>query len=465
VRGETIAVVDDEKLIRWSLTRELQRLGFRTAEAATLGEARALLVSVRPDLVLLDQMLPDGHGLDLLRELRQDGTAPPVIMLTAVDRATTAVEAMKLGASDYLTKPVDRGELGVVLDRVLDATRLRRQVAHMLHERAVDRTTCGMIGQSAALRDAVARIVRVAASPGTTVLITGESGTGKELAARAVHALGARADRPMMTVNCAAIPETLIESELFGHEKGAFTDAQQQRKGVFELAHGGSVFLDEIGDIPLRVQVKLLRVLENRVIQRVGGTAEIAVDVRIIAATNQPLDERVAGGEFRSDLFFRLNVARIHLPALREREGDVLLLAGCFLQEFSRRFHRGFRTVTPAAAAVLSAYPWPGNIRELRNVLERAVLLHDAEELSTAHLEFTPLRAAPDGSRLDVPIGEEGVSLEDLERKALIMALEKAHYNKTRAARLLRISRDELRYKVKKHRIHDPSAAPPDGEV
>jgi DNA-binding NtrC family response regulator len=462
MRGEVIAVIDDEKLIRWSLVRELNRLGYRTAEGASLQEARAILGPEQPDLVLLDQMLPDGRGLDLLRELRDDRTAPPVVMLTALDRAHLAVEAMKLGASDYLTKPVDLEELAIVIERVLEATRLRRQVAHMLRSRSFDAASCGMIGESPALREAIRKISRVATSPGTTVLITGESGTGKELAARAVHALGARGDRPMMTVNCSALPEALIESELFGHEKGAFTDAHQLKKGVFEVAHGGSLFLDEIGDMPPQVQVKLLRVLESRVIQRVGGTAEIGVDVRIIAATNQLLESRVAEDKFRSDLFFRLNVARIHLPPLRERGEDVILLARYFLQEFSARFHHGFAAVAPDAAGLLRSYDWPGNIRELRNVIERAVLLHDGEVLAADHLEFTRLRTSP-LPILDGGIAGEGSSLDEIERQALIMALRKSNNNKSRAARLLRISRDELRYKVKKHGLDPPPPTPAAG--
>ena len=299
------------------------------------------------------------------------------------------------------------------------------------------------------MQEVFEHISKIAGSRGTTVLVTGESGTGKELAARAVHFLSDRKDQPLMTVNCSALTESLIESELFGHEKGAFTDARHQKKGIFELAAGGTIFLDEVGEITPKIQVKLLRVLETKTFQRVGGTADITVDVRVITATNQHLEERVRAGEFRSDLFFRLNVARIHLPPLRDRGDDIQRLAECFLQEFTTAFHRQFRELADDARKYLMSYSWPGNVRELRNVFERAILLEDGELLTRKHVEFPPVRST-DG-RLASKIGEDGMSLDELEKEALSIALKKAGNNKSAAARLLRIGRDELRYKIKKY--------------
>jgi two-component system, NtrC family, response regulator AtoC len=454
MRGETILIVDDEKLIRWSLMEQLQRAGFQTLEAGSIGAAREALRLHDPDLVLLDQMLPDGTGMELLTEMRKERFMTPVVMLTALDRAHLAVQAMKLGAFEYVTKPVDMEELLLVVEKALEETRLRRQVAHFLRTQEQHEGFCGMIGRSRPMQEVFDRVTKIAGSRGTTVLITGESGTGKELVARAVHFLSDRKDQPLMTVNCSALSESLIETELFGHEKGAFTDARNQKKGIFELASGGTIFLDEIGDITPKIQIKLLRVLESRTFQRVGGTNDISVDIRVIAATNQPVEERVDGGQFRPDLYYRLNVARIHLPPLRDRGDDILRLAECFLQEFTTAFHRQFKGLAEDTKQFLLAYRWPGNIRELRNVLERAVLLEDAELLSRKHIDSPAAAVAV--SHLAASIGEGGMSLDDLEKEALTVALRKSGNNKSAAARLLRISRDELRYKIKKHGLDPP---------
>ncbi|MGA9115760.1 MAG: sigma-54 dependent transcriptional regulator, partial [Bacteroidota bacterium] len=388
MRGETLLVVEDERLIRWSIGERFRKAGFRVAEAATLAQARAALASEEPDLVLLDQILPDGTGLELLRQVKESGEGPAVVMLTAVDRSAVAVEAMKLGASDYLTKPVRHEELEVVVEKVLEETRMRRRLAHLLRRERSETGFCGMAGCSTAIRRVFEDLARIARTPNTTVLLTGESGTGKELAARAVHMLSPRREEPMLTVACSALAETLVESELFGHEKGAFTDASQRKKGTFELADGGTIFLDEIGDVSPRIQVRLLRVLEQKTFQRVGGTAEIRVNVRIIAATNRPLEEKTAEGSFREDLYYRLNVVRVHLPPLREREGDVLLLADMILAEMNARFRKNFREFAPGTRELLAAYRWPGNVRELRNVLERAVLLKEGDVLSLGEAEL-----------------------------------------------------------------------------
>ena len=451
MRGETILVVDDEKLIRWSLTRELTKSGFNVIEAETVKQGILSLRECEPDLMILDQLLPDGTGIDILNEMKNGGNTIPVIMLTAVDTSNIAVQAMKLGAFDYVTKPVNMDELIIVVEKGLEATHLRRQLSHYLKEQQKNFGFCGMIGSSQPMKKVYDIISKIAQSSRTTVLITGESGTGKELAAKALHFLSDRKDQPLMTVNCSALTESLIESELFGHERGAFTDAKTQKKGIFELADGGTIFLDEIGDISARVQVKLLRAIEQRTFQRVGGATEITVDVRIIAATNRSLELQIAERKFRMDLYYRLNVASITMPPIRERGEDILLLAEYFLQEFTSKFHKQFKGFSKPAKEILLSNPWPGNVRELRNVLEHAILLHDDELVSQAHLELGP--AALQSATPEKVTDLDDISLYDLEKRALFHALEKANQNQSQAARILKISRDTLRYRLKKYSL------------
>lgn len=451
MRGETILIVDDEKLIRWSLRQELMKSGYNVMEAENVHHGLALLDEKTPDLVILDQLLPDGTGIDVLQSLKTTQNVVPVIMLTAIDRSDIAVQAMKLGALDYVTKPVNIDELKIVVEKALEATRLRRQVTHYLKEQEKEFGFCGMIGSSPEMKKVFESISKLAQSSSTTVLITGESGTGKELAAKALHFLSARRDQPLMTVNFAALTESLIESELFGHEKGAFTDAKTQKKGIFELADGGTIFLDEIADISPKVQVKLLRVIEQKTFQRIGGTADIMVDVRIITATNKPLEQLIAEEVFRQDLYYRLNVAGIRMPPVRERAGDILLLAKYFLQEFSAKFHKRFSGISPEVEKIFVEYEWPGNVREIRNVIEHALLLHDDTVLLPGHIEFSG--ASGTGRTGQTQDAGGGISLYEMEKRALIQALEKSDNNQSEAARLLKISRDTLRYRLKKYRI------------
>jgi two-component system response regulator AtoC len=453
MRGETILIVDDEKLIRWSLKQELLKAGYNVLEAETVQGGLKLMQENEPDLVLLDQRLPDGTGIDLLTDMKKNQSIIPVVMLTAIDRSDIAVQAMKLGALDYVTKPVNIEELKIVIEKALEATLLKRQMAQLLKAQKKEYGFCGMIGSSPAMKRVYYDISKIAQSKNTTVLLSGESGTGKELAAQAIHFLSERKDQPLMTTNCSAISETLIESELFGHERGAFTDARTQKKGIFELADRGSILLDEIGDISPKLQVKLLRVLEQKTFQRVGGTADITVDVRIIAATNLILEKQVADGKFRSDLYYRLNVVNIHMPQLSERGDDVVMLSDYFIQEFNTRYHKHFKGLSPEVRKVFSAYHWPGNVRELRNVLERAVLLSDDELIQPAHIEFS--RFPVQGQQAFAPAEpkEESTSLFEIEKKTLIQALERTKYNQTQAAKLLEISRDTLRYRMKKYNI------------
>ncbi len=455
MRGETILIIDDEQLIRWSLRHELTRNGFSVLDAETVAAGLNMVTEHEPDLLILDQMLPDGTGLDLLKQIQERGIGVPVIMLTAIDRSDTAVQAMKLGAFDYVTKPVNNDELKIVIEKALDATRLKRQVAHLLRAQQKQTGFCGMIGFSPPMLKIFETIPKIAQSSRTTVLITGESGTGKELAARAIHSLSDRSEYPLMMVNFSALSETLIESELFGHEKGAFTDARTQKKGLFELADKGSIFLDEIGDTSLKTQVKLLRVLEQKTFQRVGGTADITVDVRIIAATNQSLENLISAERFRSDLYYRLNVVTIEMPPLRERGEDIIRLAEYFLEEYNVKFHKQFRGFTPDAQVLFTGYPWPGNVRELRNVLERTILLSDEEYISPKHLGMLKLPKGQMMKSAPADAGADTLSLYDLEKQALEQALMKAGNNQSQAAKILKITRDTLRYRMKKYGLFD----------
>lgn len=455
MRGETILIVDDEKLIRWSLRQELTKSGFGVLEAETKNQCFSILSQQDPDLVILDQLLPDGSGIEILQTLKSGVDIPPVIMLTAIDRSDVAVQAMKLGAFDYVTKPVNIDELKIVIDKVLEATTLKRQVARFLKDQQQEHGFLGIVGSSPPVRKVYREITRFAESSGTTILITGESGTGKELAARAIHFLSDRRNQPLMTVNSSALSESLIESELFGHEKGAFTDARTQKKGLFEIAHGGTIVLDEIGDVSPRIQVKLLRVLEQKSFQRVGGTTDINVDVRIIATTNQPLEKLIAEGRFREDLYYRLNVALIAMPPLRERGEDVLLLANYFLSEFNSQFHKQFKGLGDETRRLFLEYSWPGNIRELRNVLERAVLIGEGDIIQPSAVVLPQNQVVhPPPPLVQQEVSPEpGLSLVELEKNALVDALERAGHNQSKAAKLLQISRDTLRYRMKKYKL------------
>ncbi len=453
MRGETILLVDDEKLVRWSIKEVLTKEGFLVVEADSLKVAQELVKTEDPGVIVLDQHLPDGTGTDLLEDIKTAGATIPVIMLTAVDRSSVAVQAMKLGAVDYITKPVNFEELVIVIEKALETTHIKRQLWHLLKSQQQGGFQ-GIIGASKAMEHVFEIVTKIAASGTTTVLVTGESGTGKELVARAIHGLSPRRASAFIAVNCSALTESLMESELFGHEKGSFTDAHAQKKGMFELADGGTIFLDEIGDLSPSAQVKLLRVLENRTFRRVGGTLDITVDVRVIAATNQVLEQLVHENKFRSDLFFRLNVARVHMPPVREREHDVLLLAEHFLQQYNAKFRKEFKGLSKETMKLFMQYHWPGNVREIRNVVERAALLDEGEYIFShgaqlGHLhELSGISGAHQHHR---PEEADDLSLHKMEKKALLKALQKAGNNQTKAAQLLKISRDTLRYRMKKY--------------
>ncbi len=445
----TIQIVDDESLIRWSLKERLKADGYAICEADSGAKALAVFEQSRPDLVLLDFKLPDTDGVALLKQMKQLDPDVIAIMMTGFSTVETAVEAMRQGAFHYVNKPVNLDEMALLVEKALETTRLRREVKSLRADRSRACSIENIIGDSAPMRAMKDLLRKVAQSPSSTVLITGESGTGKDLAAKALHCTSARSNGPFMNITCSALPDALLESELFGHEKGAFTDARTQKKGLLEQADGGTVFLDEIGEMSPVLQAKLLRFLEDKTFRRVGGSADIKPNVRVVAATNRNLQEEVGKGKFREDLFYRLNVLWVKLPALREREDDVARLAKHFADVFGTEFHKPIRKIEPETLSRLEHYRWPGNVRELKNALERAVLLAESDKLTAA--DFPQLgMAAPVqvGSTFKLPAG--GISLDDLERDLLVQALESAKGNQTRAASLLGINRDQVRYRIEK---------------
>ena len=441
----TILVVDDEALIRWSLKERLAAEGYAVEEAGTGQEALDKLPE-GVDLVLLDYRLPDMDGLTVLRRLKEFDQDTPVIMLTAFASVETAVEAMKQGAFHFAHKPFNLDEVAATVERALEATRLRREVRQYRTNAARPYSLQRLVGDSPEIRALRSLIGRIAASPASTVLLTGESGTGKDLVAKIIHYASARASRPFMNITCSALPEQLLESELFGHERGAFTDARLQKKGLLEAADGGTVFLDEIGEMTPGLQAKLLRFLEEKSFKRVGGAQDIRVDVRVIAATNRNLEDEVARHRFRADLFFRLNVLPIELPPLRSRPDDISLLVEYFIDAFNNEFRKRVQGATPAAHALLRAYGWPGNVRELRNVIERAMLLSDRDRLDAR--DFALSTAIEHAEEFALPAG--GVDLEELERSLVIQALKRSGGNQTRAGTFLGLNRDQIRYRIEK---------------
>ena len=454
---DRVLIVEDEKLIRWSIKSRLEENGYVVSEVDSGKKAFDLLEEEDFDLMLLDFRLPDTTGVEILRRVRHEAPETSVVMMTAYGTVESAVEAMKLGAFDYLTKPVNLDELTVIVNKALETTSLRREVRRLRREQRETHGTMKMIGSSPAMLEVIELVEKVCVSQATTVLLEGDSGTGKNVVAKAIHYGSPRAERPFVNITCSALTETLLESELFGHERGAFTDAKMQKKGLLEVADGGTAFLDEIGEMGMAMQAKLLRFLEDKTFKRVGGTRDIEVDVRIIAATNRDLQQAVHTGRFRDDLYYRLKVIPMRMPTLRERRADIPLLMQHFLDHFNQEFHKNTTRVEPAAMEALMDYEWPGNIRELRNFVERIMILETKETI-----EFQDLpRAMRDGASLSpsgvrateanavsMPVGS--MTLEEMEREAIVRALEQVSHNQVRAAKLLGISRDTLRYRMKK---------------
>ncbi len=469
MKGKTVLVVDDEKLVRWSIRQKAESQEYGALEAATGQEAIRLFQEHMPDLVTLDVQLPDMNGLQVLAELKRISPAVPVIMITAHGAIEDAVKALQVGAYDYLEKPVDFSRLLHSFTHALETTELRRQVERAKREQEETYSVDRIIGDSEVVRRVKALVRKVTDSEAKTILVQGESGTGKDLVAKALHYQSRRAHRPFMVLNCAAIPEQLLESELFGHERGAFTDAKTLKKGLFEVADGGTIFFDEISEMNIHLQSKLLRVLEEQTFRRIGGVKDISTDVRVICASNKELEKLAAEGGFRSDLFYRLSVIPLTLPPLRDRDGDIRLLVDHFIDEYNARFRKAVKGVSPAAMKILENYHWPGNVRELKNVIERALILQDG---GTIEPELLPVRvrgSQRDTQRLPSSLSSfppEGIDLYEVEEELIRQALIRAGGNQTKAARLLSITRDTLRYKVKKYglgkdRLHTAPASSP----
>ncbi len=473
--ADKILIVDDERLVRWSLRQKCEEWGYEVVEAAAGEPGLRLAQYESPDLVLLDVRLPDLNGLQILQQLKKNGDAPAVIMITADPQLDDVKSALKLGAYDFVGKPLDFEELRVTIQNALEATRLRSEVQTLRGE--VRRRTGyhDVVAVSPKMIELMNFVQKVAASEATTILVQGESGTGKDLVAKTVHYESSRQNGPFVAINCSAIPETLMEAELFGHEKGAFTDAKQMKKGLFETANGGTLFLDEIGELSPLLQAKLLRVLEDQVIRRVGGVRDMQVDVRVVAASNRDLEKAVREGQFRQDLYYRLAIIAIFIPPLRERTEDILPLVDFFINLYNRKFKKSVRGISPETRRLLLAHNWPGNVRELKNSIERAMILEEEFILRPIYMPFAVGEAARsgltafeassatgDGAGKALPNGrvlprlyipEEGTSLEEVERAMVEMAMRQANNNQTHAARLLDISRDALRYKLKKFEL------------
>jgi DNA-binding NtrC family response regulator len=453
-----VLIVDDEPGVRMAVSMALKDL-YEPVAVASGTEALDALAAGPVDVVLLDIVMPGMDGMQALEEIRARWPQLPVVMLTATKTVKTAVEAMKLGAFDYVTKPFDVEELRVILEKATANAALVREVEALRSEVGRRYQLENIIGRSPKMQEVFKTVLTVAPLK-TTVLITGESGTGKELVAKAIHYGSPRAARPLVTLNCAAIPETLLESELFGHEKGSFTDAHTKKLGQFELAHGGTLFLDEIGEMGSATQSKLLRVLEHGEFLRVGGTKPVTVDVRIIAATNRDLEAAIRNGTFRADLYYRLNVVTVHLPPLRERRDDLLLLVRHFTALKAREMGIPEKTFTPEAIDALLRYPWPGNVRELENLVERMLVLTDSATIGVDDLPEQIQRTDlnPGSIKEQVLSGRKslGSAVDDFEREIILEALASTDFNQTRAAEMLGTTRRILKYRMDKLGIQAP---------
>ncbi len=452
MRNTRILVVDDEHLIRWSLEQSLKKQGYDVMTAASGEEAIRQVQEDAPELMLLDIQLPGMDGLAVLEKTKEIDSEILVVMVTALGVLETAVKAMRLGAYDYINKPFNLDELSIIVRKALETRQLRKEVAHLRSAQESKFGINNIIGESRHMKQVLDMVRKVARSDASTVLIQGESGTGKELIARAIHMESARRDQPFMAINCAAVPETLLESELMGHEKGAFTDAKSQKRGLFEMTDGGTIFLDEIGDMELGMQAKLLRILEERTVRRVGGNKEIPVDVRIVSATNQELLRKIEERTFRNDLYYRLQVIPIYLPPLRERRDDIMMLVEFFIKYYNKEFGKNVKGVSKMARKFLEEYEWPGNVRELRNIIERAIILESEETLMLEHLPRELVSKTGDiaSGFMNLRIPPEGIDIEDVERELIRQSLEIAEGNQSKAAQKLNLGIDAFRYRMKK---------------
>ena len=447
-----ILVVDDDEVMRQTLSDVLRKRGYAVSTAETGGQTISSIKKQLFDLILLDIRLPDMDGLDVLKRIKEIESDLMVIVMTAYSDVQTAVMAIKSGAYDYIDKPFELEELKILIQKALETQSLKNEIRRLQRQGGERHQDIEIFGNSPLIKNVIELIEMISQTPRTSVLIQGESGTGKELAANAIHYRSKRVNNPLMKINCSAIPENLLETELFGYEKGAFTDAKGMKKGLFELTNGGTVFLDEISEMKSFLQTKLLRVLENQSFMRVGGEREISVDVRIIAATNKNLSALVNAGQFRKDLYYRLKVMVIEMPPLRERSEDILLLANMFIEENNKELGKSVMGISGAAREYLINYGWPGNVRELKNIIERAMILSDDNEILPDHLPIELRKFQMDGTA-DLISDNADLTLDAAEKKHIKDVLMMMDGNKSRASRVLGISRSTLREKLKKYAI------------
>ena len=448
-KRKRILIVDDEKLIRWTLRQKLTEWGYEAGEAETGAAGLKIVLDGPPDLVLLDMKLPDGRGTDFLEEIRKSWPELPVIMITAFGAIEDVVTAMRRGAYDFVTKPLDDTKLQSTVLHALEEAALKKKIAAYREIESLKYGSGPIVGASSVMSRLLEMLRIIAASETSIVLLQGESGTGKDLFAQTLHLWSRRKDAPFLAINCSAIPANLLESELFGYEKGAFTDAKQQKRGLVELADEGTLFLDEIGSLDLSLQAKLLRFLETSTFKRVGGLRDIDVDIRVVAATNQDLEQLSRQDKFRKDLFYRLNVCPVLIPPLVERRDDILPLARHFISLYNAKFNKSILGLEPEAERLFLGYGWPGNVRELKNAIERAMIFETGPRISAQHVPIR-LEAPGAGSGPDAELVPADLSLPEAEKRMVEQALVKSGGNKSKAARLLGISRDALRYKLKK---------------
>lgn len=449
-----ILVIDDEKLLRWSLQQNLSKEGYTVITAEKGMEGLTLFKEDSPDITLLDIHLPDVSGITVLQGIKEVHKDALVIMITAFGDIQTAVKTIKLGAYDFVEKPFNIDKLKILVAKALETVSLRKEVSQFRSQLSLKYGFDSIIGQSEEMQKIFEIIKKITKSDATTIMLQGESGTGKDLVAKVIHYQSSRGDRPFMEINCTALPETLIESELFGYERGAFTDAKAMKKGLFELADGGTIYLDEIGDMKPSTQAKLLKIIESKMFKRIGGVKDIIVDVRIIAATNKNLAEEVKNGNFREDLYYRLKVIPVFILPLRERQNDIPVLAKYFINEFNREFKKNLKGISKETEKYFKEYPWPGNVRELKNIIERAMILESEEDyILPEHLpiEFTSEEVATANVKnIGIKIPPGGLDIEEVEKELIRQAVDITRGNQTKAARLLNITRDALRYRLQK---------------
>ncbi len=459
---ETILVIDDENLICWSIKKEFEKKGFEVRTARNAATGLRSFFENNPDIALLDIKLPDKNGLDVLKEMKKGNPEALVIIITAFGGVESAVMAIKEGAYDYIEKPFRLEQMEITINRALEKVRLKNEIKELMKKEKGTFSFESMTAHSLLMQGVICLARKVAETDYTTVLLQGESGTGKDLLAKIIHYESARASKPYIEINCTALPDTLVESELFGFEKGSFTDAKQAKRGLFENADGGTVFIDEIGDVKASTQVKLLRVLEEKRFKHLGGTRDIEIDVRVIAATNIDLEKEVEKGNFRQDLYYRLKVFPIYLPPLRDRKEDIIPLAKHFIAYANRKFKKEVHSISPEAEKLFLQYSWPGNVRELKNMIEHIMILNDKHEITLEHLPEELKKSSVNtggtngfaqfgGQGITVPA--DGIDLAQIEKEFIKQALITANGNKSRAAKLLHITRDVLRYRMQKLKV------------